>query len=135
MSPLRIGTVLTLAAAAALVLAALGSADGPRVKPRTCKDVVVEFKPEGSGGATDIRAKRIKCSVARKVLRSCIEGELRRGWSGSYLDPRFLLRKGDKRIRYLPVGGGGCIPVERGPAMAKPKPPEGAGSSGPRRRP
>ena len=101
-----------LALVGVLVLPSGSGAAAPSPeRARTCNDVVVQFEPEGSGGGTEVRAKRIKCRKARKVIKACIKGELREGWSGTYVDPYFKLRKGDKRIRYLPVGGGGCIPV------------------------
>ena len=114
---------------AAIVLIAAAATPGSTgaataAKARSCKDVVVQFEPEGSGGATKIRVKHIRCSPARKVLRKCINGKLKPGWSGSFADNKFRLRKNRKRIRYLPVGGGGCIPVARG--ATAPSPPTGA---------
>lgn len=106
------GTTLVLVAA---LLIAPGS--GATVaKARACKDVVVQFEPEGSGGATKIKVKHVKCSPARRVLRKCINGTLKPGWSGTFADNRFKLRKNRKRIKYLPVGGGGCIRLDRGSA-------------------
>jgi hypothetical protein len=94
------------------VLPVVSSGDpGERSAAKSCRNVVVQFEPEGSGGASEIRAKRIECRKARRVLRRCIKGELAPGWTGTYLDPKFVLRKDRKRIRYLPVGGGGCVPV------------------------
>lgn len=120
--------LLGVIVAIALVAPAGAAGDaGALAKARSCRDVVVQFEPEGSGGATEIKAKRIKCRKARKVLRSCIKGKLKRGWSGGFDDPKFVLSKGRKRIRFLLVGGGGCIPVAKAREVAeKPKPPKGA---------
>ncbi len=73
-----------------------------------CGDVVVDFKPEGSGGAHAIRAIGIACEKARNIARSCIKGEVTSRWIATLWDGRILLVKGAKRIRYLAVGGGGC---------------------------
>lgn len=108
----RIATaaVLLLAVAAATLLAAPVGSEAA-AKKRSCKDVVVQFEPEGSGGVTEIKVKHIKCKPARKILRKCIGGTLENGWSGTYANDRFHLRHKKQRINYLPVGGGGCIPV------------------------
>lgn len=108
------GSARIAAAACALIAIAFVVApgvSGARAEQRACKDVVVRFEPEGSGGATKIKVKRIKCAPARKILRRCIGGELTSGWSGTYSNGRFHLKLKRKRISYLPVGGGGCIPV------------------------
>lgn len=121
----RAGLALATLVIAAAMAPGIGTSSGDVArKVRSCKNVVVQFEPEGSGGATKIRVKRIKCKPARKIIRRCINGELKSGWSGSYSNNRFHLRRKKKRINYLPVGGGGCIPV-RGPA-AGPAPPSGA---------
>jgi hypothetical protein len=75
---------------------------------QSCGDVVVKFKPEGSGGAHAIRATKVTCTQARNVARSCIEGNVAGGWTATLWDGRMLLVDGAKKIRYLPVGGGGC---------------------------
>lgn len=75
-----------------------------------CRDVVVQFEPEGSGGAMKIRAHGVKCNKARKVARSCIKSNLKPGWSAAYADIRIRLTKADRKITYVPVGGGGCVP-------------------------
>jgi hypothetical protein len=97
---------------------------------RSCARVTVEFQPEGGGGAIAIKARGIRCRFARKVVRRCINGKLTRGWSGVYFNNRFILRRRAMRIRYLPVGGGGCLPVyTRGRATSTatvPVPPAGA---------
>lgn len=106
--------VTVVTAVAVALIAALPAAAGepsPTAKAQSCNDVVVQFQPEGSGGATEIKAKNIGCRKARKVIRECIRGDLRTGWSGVFDDPKFVLSKGERRIRYLPVGGGGCVPV------------------------
>jgi hypothetical protein len=127
----RIGVALT--ALFALILAGAFSAQADDAisiaKWRSCKDVVVQFDPEGSGGGTDVQAKRVSCARARRTLRSCINGELKKGWSGNFRDPKFVLRKKRKRIRFLLVGGGGCVPLSRaakGSEGDKPAPPNGA---------
>ncbi len=120
---IQVALAALLALVAAVTLAAAPGKAGHALTSagwHPCNDVVVQFKPEGSGGGTEVRAKRIGCKKARKTIRKCIKGELRPGWAGKYLDPKFKLKKGDKRIEYLPVGGGGCIPVSR---AAGPHPP------------
>lgn len=110
--------LLGLALAGVLAAAAPGE-EMVAAKWHSCRDVVVQFQPEGSGGGTKVRAKKISCRGARKTIRRCINGELRPGWSGSYKPPKFVLRKGKRRIRYLPVGGGGCVPVSGNQARAR----------------
>lgn len=109
------GSAAALLALIVLAIAALPAAAGgdtsPASKAQPCSDVVVQFEPEGSGGATEIKAKNIGCPKARKVVRACILGELRPGWGAVFDDPKFVLSKDDRRIRYLAVGGGGCVPV------------------------
>ncbi len=119
-----LATFLGLALLTALAPPDSGADKSALVKARSCRDVVVQFEPEGSGGATEILAKRIKCRKARKVLKSCLFGKLKPGWTGSFLDPDFQLRKARKRIRFALVGGGGCIDIPR--AAGKPAPPKGA---------
>lgn len=99
---------------AALMLSAAsrpGVSDAASPAWRPCAKVVVDFQPEGGGGAIAIKARGIRCRPARKVVRRCINGKLTRGWKGVYHNNRFILRRRTMRIRYLPVGGGGCIPV------------------------
>lgn len=75
---------------------------------QSCGDVVVTFKPEGSGGAHAIRATNIVCNKARDIARSCIKGRVTGSWTATTWDGKTLLVKSSKRIRYTPVGGGGC---------------------------
>ncbi len=79
---------------------------------RRCHKVVVSFKPEGGGGAIAVRTKYVRCFRARKIIRRCIKGNLTSGWRGKFVSNRLVLRKKRRRISYLPVGGGGCIPVQ-----------------------
>lgn len=72
-----------------------------------CGNVVVDFEPEGSGGGMDIKARGITCKSARTVVTSCIKGHLTSGWTAAN-DRRTLMTKGDQRITYTLVGGGGC---------------------------
>ena len=106
-----------LTARAALPLAALlaitvslraaEAAAGQRVTSQDCGTVVVKFEPEGSGGAHKIRAGGIGCETARNVARSCVRGDVVEGWHAvTWI--RTLMTKGDKRISFLLVGGGGC---------------------------
>lgn len=75
---------------------------------QSCGDVVVQFHPEGSGGAHAIRANGIACEPARNIARSCVKGTVASGWTATTWDGRVQLRKDDKSIRYTGVGGGGC---------------------------
>jgi hypothetical protein len=98
---------------AAIVLSTAESADaGPAATSsqwQKCRKVVVQFKPEGSGGAIQVRARNIGCAKTRRIIRRCIKGSLAPGWSARFADNRYILSKGPRRIRYLPVGGGGCL--------------------------
>jgi hypothetical protein len=102
----------TLAAilVAALALAGAATSIGAQAAAvHKCGTVVVQFEPEGSGGAHNIRARKIACGPARKVARSCIKGTVKPGWT--VVNPpggRTLMTKRKARITYLPVGGGGC---------------------------
>lgn len=75
---------------------------------RSCGDVVVQFHPEGSGGAHAIQATGIGCEPARNVARSCVKGTVLSGWTATTWDGKVQLTKDGKRIRYTGVGGGGC---------------------------
>ena len=86
-------------------IAEAGAAQGEAQK---CGDVVVQFKPEGSGGAHAIRATGIGCGPARNVARSCVKGTVASGWTALSWDGRVYLSKVGKKIRYTGVGGGGC---------------------------
>jgi hypothetical protein len=102
--------------AAAPVSTAAAGPDGAVAKQEdvsSCDDVVVQFEPEGSGGATKIKARNIGCHKARGVARRCIEGDLPEAWSASYGGKgglKIILVKGERKVKYLPVGGGGCVP-------------------------
>lgn len=125
----RIGLALAALAAVTLMstLSARADSGTSLARWRPCRDVVVQFQPEGSGGGTEVAAKQIGCTKARETIRSCIKGKLKPGWAGTYRPPKFVLTKQEKKIRYLPVGGGGCIPVSKnGAARDKPTPPAGA---------
>ena len=101
---------LTLLLSVALLAGTAGAAPGERTAAEECGTVVVQF-PEGSGGADDIKAKNIGCPSARSVARSCVDvfddDAAITGWTVVTWD-RTVMTKGDKRISYRPVGGGGC---------------------------
>lgn len=75
---------------------------------RDCGDVVVQFKPEGSGGAHAIKATGVGCQVARNLARSCIKGTVANGWTATTWDGRVQLSQAEKQVHYTGVGGGGC---------------------------
>jgi hypothetical protein len=75
---------------------------------QSCGDVVVQFHPEGSGGAHAIQASGIGCEAARNVARSCVKGTVADGWTATTWDGKVQLTNDGKRIRYTGVGGGGC---------------------------
>lgn len=75
---------------------------------QSCGDVVVQFKPEGSGGAHAIKVTGVSCDTARGVARSCIKGTVASGWTATTWDGRIRLVKGGGKISYTGVGGGGC---------------------------
>ena len=122
-----------LALLAAIVLSTAGPADAVPAASSSqwqkCRKVVVQFQPEGSGGAIRIKARNVGCSKTRRIVRRCIKGSLAPGWRARFADNRYILSKGWRRIRFLPVGGGGCLPfsmVRVGGLPARPKPPRGA---------
>ena len=112
-----LAAAMTLALSMALVLLPSPVAASPSglAAAQECGTVVVQF-PEGSGGADGIEATGIKCKRAREVARSCVDvfddDTAIEGWT-VVTWTRTLMTKGDKRISYLPVGGGGCgeLPV------------------------
>lgn len=73
-----------------------------------CGDVVVKFQPEGSGGAHAISATHVGCGKAREVAARCVKGTVAGGWVGTTWDGKVTLASGDQKVRYVPVGGGGC---------------------------
>lgn len=73
-----------------------------------CGDVVVQFKPEGSGGAHAIRATNIDCGPARNIAKSCVKGTVAADWTAVEWDGKVELRKEARKITYTGVGGGGC---------------------------
>ena len=77
-------------------------------RAQDCGDVVVQFKPEGSGGAHAIQATNVSCNVARSVAKSCVKGTVAGGWTATTWDGKVTLAKADKKVRYTGVGGGGC---------------------------
>ena len=103
----RVAVPLAVLLSISLPVGSASATAGKGVTAKECPDVVVKFEPEGSGGAHNIRASEIGCDRAREVARSCIKGEVVEGWQ-AVTWTRTLLTKGEKRISYLPVGGGGC---------------------------
>jgi hypothetical protein len=102
-----VGIAVGIAVALTLLLGVQNSR-AARAAPQGCGDVVVQFKPEGSGGAHAIRATNIGCEPARNVARSCIKGTVAAGWTAVTWDGRIRLTNGAKKISYTGVGGGGC---------------------------
>ncbi len=82
-------------------------------KAKHCRRVNVRFEPDGEGGAITIRARNVGCRKARSVVRQCIKGTVSSGWTASVNADytRITLRSGDRKITYMPVGGGGCVPI------------------------
>jgi hypothetical protein len=72
-----------------------------------CGFLRVDFKPEGSGGAMNIKTSRIACGPARQLVTRCVAGKVSSGWT-VVTDTRTLMTKDAQRITYTPVGGGGC---------------------------
>ncbi len=108
--PNRLPTGLVALLALAALTAAIWTpgAAGKSASAQKCGDVVVNFKPEGSGGAHKIRATGIDCEPARNIARSCVEGTVAAGWTAVLWDGRIRIAKESKRIVYIGVGGGGC---------------------------
>lgn len=106
--PLACG-LAAVAGALLFALAAIAWAGGDRVAgpAATCGTVVVEFAPEGSGGASNIKAKGVGCRKAKDLARSCIKGKEPKGWT-AVTWTKTTITKGQKRVTYTPVGGGGC---------------------------
>ena len=97
-----IGLSVLVGAAAASQPSARGS-----IASTGCGFLRVNFKPEGSGGAMNIRATRISCKTARRIVARCVKGTVSTGWT-VVTDTRTLMTEGRQRITYTPVGGGGC---------------------------
>lgn len=71
----RAELVVAVLAVLTVAIAALPG-DSSAAEGHPCDDVVVQFEPEGSGGATEIHARKVGCEKARHVVRNCIKGEL-----------------------------------------------------------
>lgn len=93
---------LLVEAAAATQPSARGS-----IASTGCGFLRVDFEPEGSGGAMNIRATGISCEAARRIVTRCVKGTVSTGWA-VVTDTRTLMTKRTQRITYTPVGGGGC---------------------------
>lgn len=99
---LVVGIALSVSA-----VAASQSSGSTGAASATCGFLRVDFKPEGSGGAMNIRTSEIACGPARQVVARCVGGRVSSGWT-VVTDTRTLMTKGRQRITYTPVGGGGC---------------------------
>lgn len=99
--------IFAAVATAALVVVATSAAGDPKRAPSECGDVVVQFQPEGSGGAMDISARNVACDKARSVAEDCVRGTVSEGWT-VVTWTKTVMTKGEKEIKYTPVGGGGC---------------------------
>lgn len=78
---------------------------------RTCGAVSFEY-PNGGGGAYggSILARNIGCHNARQVVKACMRGHRAAGWRGYTLGEFIVLTaSNNRRIRYRPAGGGGCL--------------------------
>ena len=108
---IRSTRLLVLACIALSVLAGAAAAAQPSatgsIASTGCGSARVNFKPEGSGGAMGIRATKISCEAARRIVTRCVKGEVSPGWT-VVTDRQTLMTKGSQRITYTPVGGGGC---------------------------
>lgn len=102
-----VSLLIGVAVALTLVLSIQG-ARARQSSSQGCGDVVVQFKPEGSGGAHAIRATGIDCDTARNIAGSCVKGSVVSGWTAVTWDGKVHLTKGGKKIHYTGVGGGGC---------------------------
>ncbi len=115
---LRVVSSRVLAAAAVAGLGLVGTAAASqaaaagRAASTACGSLRVNFKPEGSGGALNIRATNIVCKPARKIVTRCVRGTVTGGWT-VVTDKQTLMTKGRQRISYTPVGGGGCGAVAK----------------------
>lgn len=106
--------VIAIATAAAIALgpsatapASSGGTGVTKAAGGGCGDVVVQFEPEGSGGASGIKADGIDCDSARGIAKDCINGDVREGWT-AVTWTKTKMTKGDKQITFTLVGGGGC---------------------------
>lgn len=95
-------------AVALVLLLAIQDSRAAQGSAQSCGDVVVQFEPEGSGGAHAIRATNVNCEQARNVARSCVKGTVAPGWTAVTWEGRVQLTKDAKKVRYTGVGGGGC---------------------------
>ena len=62
--------------------------------------------PDGNASlVVDIRATHISCTSARRVVRSCQHGHVRRGWrTRSLPNSRLLMTSGRRRINFRILG-------------------------------
>ncbi len=101
------GVLIVGIALSAFAMASSASSASRGAASASCGFLRVDFKPEGSGGAMNIRTSGIACAPARKVVARCVGGRVSSGWT-VVTDTRTLMTKGPQRITYTPVGGGGC---------------------------
>ncbi len=108
---IRSARLLVVLGIALSVLVGVAAASQPpargSIASTGCGFLRVNFKPEGSGGAMNIRATKISCKAARGIVTSCVKGTVSTGWT-VVTDKQTLMTKGMQRITYTPVGGGGC---------------------------
>ncbi len=100
---LLLGTALLLVVA---VEGSYGSTSG-RVATVGCGSMRVSLRPDSSSGAMNIKATRIPCRGARRVVGMCLRGRVPTGWTVVNAQ-QTLMTKDAQRITYTPVGGGGC---------------------------
>lgn len=117
LAALSLTAVLAGSAAATSAVSKDSGSTSPTVtvtaKSKHCRRVNVRFEPDGEGGAIKIRARNVGCRKARSVVRQCIKGTVSSGWTASVNSDytRITLRSGDRTITFMPVGGGGCVPI------------------------
>jgi hypothetical protein len=108
---IRFTRLLVIVGVALLAVVGVAAALQPTPRASTasagCGFLRVDFKPEGSGGAMSIRATKISCKAARRIVTRCVKGTVSTGWT-VVTDKQTLMTKGTQRITYTPVGGGGC---------------------------
>jgi hypothetical protein len=106
---------VSLALGAALLLALCAGAASGSTPVHKCGRIDINY-PKGGGGASaiGIRAKGLACRPARRIVRACMKGTVRSGWTARTVSDHSVYRvhvslvSGQRSIRYHPAGGGGC---------------------------
>lgn len=99
---------LVVAIFALLALVPQAGASVSTSAAKKCGQVDVKSGPDAEGSAVDIRATNLGCREARKIARRCLKGSTRSGWTAKLKSDRLILKSGERKVTFMPAGGGGC---------------------------